>query len=75
MKKFLILRARKFHFSEIKEIIFGVDIFYFFDLGLKSALGCSTLYYWHTGIANQKVQRTNVKLLLISGIFTSIWLV
>ena len=44
--KFFNIRAEKFHFLKHKEFFFGVDFFYFFELGLKSVQGRSKAYYF-----------------------------
>ena len=51
-KKFLKLREhflffkKKIQFPEIKEFFFGADVFYFFELGLKSCPRSSIYYYF-----------------------------
>ena len=37
-KKFFNLRIRKFYFPKYKDVLFGVDYFYFFGLGLKGSI-------------------------------------
>ena len=49
-EKFYFLEYKKFfqgfRFLKCKEFFFGVDFFYFFDLGLKSASGSPKVYYY-----------------------------
>ena len=47
LHKKINLRARKFHFLKYKKYFWGV-FFYYFQLGLKSALGSFILYYYST---------------------------
>ena len=50
-KNFFNLGARKFRFLKYKKL-FRVGFFNCFELGLKSALGNSIVYYYHNAVPN-----------------------